>query len=636
MRWGAVRVLLPARFVLIAWLTACASVHGPRSIYFDFVRPDQHPPLIVGPPNADSLWGPADSSARGDGIAESRRAGLEELVRRFAPSVVLPKGDYTKVSGRKYRLLPIDARLIADTLRVDRIQAAPYRFHDSLDYALSQMSVDSMARLVTQLRRYEADPDLLVTFYFDFPGGSPREWWRAYAAFRTGPDSSRWAQPTVYAHPFRLPDGRIMIQYWYFYPFNDFIGNHEGDWEHINVVLTPDRSAIAEVHYYFHHRSVNLPQGKFRPRIVDSTHVVAWVGGRMYNVFDYPIRLLGRERNEGSHAHFPFPGEWEGAAGLGAPESVRPAGDSSRVISWDRFRVILMPEAERLDYLRHPEVLKEWAWHVLPVRWGFPAVPSFGWEIRTADVGNRAPFGPAYNAAWNRPAPGILYPAYHLKKIHPIRSVIEDLLQPWYWPYAFRTPRYVHDTRGLLSRDDMVRLGYAPPSGWREFGIGGPVLGVHVAYPTGGFAENYPHSFGFSVWRNFWGKVRFGGLEAMGGYQRFRRSDGLGGTLVVYPFTASAVARMPEATLRPYATLGGGAYGWEARERIDQSIQQVASGWSLGWTGSVGVEYYLRLNLALDVAVRYHHMTRGPGAPAGVPEGPLRFYSLWIGHYLRF
>jgi hypothetical protein len=525
---------------------------------------------------------------------------------------------------------------MADTLRLDRIRAAPYQFHDSLNFVLTELSVDSLARLVTQLRRYEADPDLLVTSYFDFPGGSAREWWRAYAAFRTGPDSARWAQPTVYAHPFRLLDGRVMIQYWYFYPFNDFVGNHEGDWEHLNVVVTADRSAIAEAHYYFHHRSINLPQGKFKPLIMDSTHVIAYVGGRMYTVFDYPIRWFGKERNEGSHAHFPYPGEWEGAAGMGAPESVRATSDSSRVLPWHGFRVVLMPDAERIDYGRHPEVLRDWAWHVLPVRWGFPAVPSFGWEIKTADVGNRAPFGPAYNAAWNRPAPGLLYPAYHLRKLHPVRSVIEDLLQPWYYPYAFRTPRYVHDTRGLLSRDDLVHLGYAPPGGWREFGIGGPVLGVHLGYPAGGFSDNYSSSLGVSVWRNFWGKVRFGALEFMGGYQRFSRMDGLGGTLVVYPITASVAARMPDATLRPYATLGGGAYGWEARERIDGDKQLVTPGWSLGWTASVGLEYYLRLNLALDVALRYHQMRNGPGAAAGVPEGSLRFYSLWVGHYLRF
>jgi len=30
----------------------------------------------------------------------------------------------------------------------------------------------------------------------------------------------------------------FVIQYWFFYPFNDGANNHEGDWEHINVIVT--------------------------------------------------------------------------------------------------------------------------------------------------------------------------------------------------------------------------------------------------------------------------------------------------------------------------------------------------------------------------------------------------------------
>ena len=52
--------------------------------------------------------------------------------------------------------------------------------------------------------------------------------------------------PKVYAHPFihevaSNRDGTLgyefVMQFWLFYPFNDGGNNHEGDWEHINVVL---------------------------------------------------------------------------------------------------------------------------------------------------------------------------------------------------------------------------------------------------------------------------------------------------------------------------------------------------------------------------------------------------------------
>ncbi len=76
----------------------------------------------------------------------------------------------------------------------------------------------------------------------------------------------------------------------------------------------------------------------------------------MYNVFDYPIRLFAGEHNEGSHGSYPYPGEWESAAGLGSPESVQQADkDSTRVVPHDRFRTVLTPEPGRIDYSRNPE-----------------------------------------------------------------------------------------------------------------------------------------------------------------------------------------------------------------------------------------------------------------------------------------
>mgnify|MGYP000217727337 CR=1 FL=1 len=32
--------------------------------------------------------------------------------------------------------------------------------------------------------------------------------------------------------------GKLALQYWFFYPYNDAGNKHEGDWEHINVVVS--------------------------------------------------------------------------------------------------------------------------------------------------------------------------------------------------------------------------------------------------------------------------------------------------------------------------------------------------------------------------------------------------------------
>ena len=618
------------------FLVGCGGVHGRRGMYMDFLRPDQRPPLVGTMEAADLLWGPASESRRGDGIAESHRADLETLVRRFTPTLVLPNNDRVTVNGRRYQLLPTDIDLVTDTLRVDLIQAAPYAFQDSVDITLRDLDPDSLRALTETALRYESDPTTLVTWYFDWPGDGVSDWWRTYGEYRTGPDSTRWAQPTVYAHPFLDPAGHVIIQYWYFYPFNDFIGNHEGDWEHVNVVLTPDRSQVAGVHYYFHARSITLPQGDFLPDIVDGTHPVVYVGGRMYNVFDYPIRIFSGERNEGSHGSYPYPGEWESAAGLGSPESVqKPDKDSTRVIRHQQFRTVLTPEPGRIDYTTNPEALREWIAFLLPVRWGFPSAASLG-SMLNADVGNRAPFGPLYNAAWNRTAPGMQYTAYQIRKLSTARSFLEDLLQPWYYLYIFRTPRFIHDTRRGQDRETLERLGLAPRSGWAERALGSPIMGVSLGYPQGDLSNVYNTSAGFLLLRNLWAKLRLGAVEIVGGYQKLPRDRDLGGSLFVYPFTGNLVVRAPDALFRPYATVGSGPFGWESRVKVSTGgTQQVSSGWKLGWSAGVGVEYYLRTKVALDVGVRYYQAGSLPDR-AQADGADLRFLTVWIGHLLRF
>jgi hypothetical protein len=627
------KVLIAIASVLSA---ACASGHGRRGGYIEYIRPDQRPPGVGESAASDSLWGRPEDSDRGDGIAESRRSDLEQLVRRFVPTLVLPKADRVNVNGRRYQLIPTNIDLVTDTLRLDLIRASPYVFQDSIDIILQDLEPDTLVALTVQALEYESDPSLMVAWYFNWPGTRVSEWWEAYREFRTGPDSTAWAEPTVYAHPFLDAAGRVVIQYWYFYPFNDFMANHEGDWEHVNVVLSPDRQAIDEVHYYFHHRSIVLPEGEFQPELTDATHPVVYVGGRMYNVLDFPTRILAREHNEGSHGTYPFPGEWESAAGLGHPESVQKADeDSLRVVPHHRFKVVLTPEPNRIDYVAHPEVLRDWLSFVIPVRWGFPSAPSLGSTV-VADVGNRSPFGPAYNSAWNRTAPGMDYSIYRVRKIPTARSLIEDLLQPWYYLYIFRTPRYVDDIRSGQDRGELERLGLVPHGGWGERGFGSPNLGISVASPLGGFSELYNTSFGFLIWRNLWAKLRFGAIEFLGGYQRFERTEAPGGAMFVYPVTTSIAIRAPDALFRPYVTLGGGVYGWEWRERIEEGGPQlVESGWDLGWTTSVGVEYYLRTGVALDVGLRYHS-TAGPGETVGIDDGNLNFIALWIGHFVRF
>ena len=73
-------------------------------------------------------------------------------------------------------------------------------------------------------------------YHLDFPGealdpGCTYELWQRRLA--------EGSAPTVYAHVAREADrpGKLALQYWFFYVFNDFNNLHEGDWETIQLVF---------------------------------------------------------------------------------------------------------------------------------------------------------------------------------------------------------------------------------------------------------------------------------------------------------------------------------------------------------------------------------------------------------------
>ncbi|NIT36405.1 MAG: hypothetical protein GTN49_07880, partial [candidate division Zixibacteria bacterium] len=60
----------------------------------------------------------------------------------------------------------------------------------------------------------------------------PDYWYQIYYKLAEEYDTA-----TIYYDIFR-DSGKPVIQYWFFYPFNDWVNDHEGDWEHINVRIT--------------------------------------------------------------------------------------------------------------------------------------------------------------------------------------------------------------------------------------------------------------------------------------------------------------------------------------------------------------------------------------------------------------
>lgn len=362
--------------------------------------------------------------------------------------------------------------------------------------------------------------------FFDFPGDGEGTWEQEYVNQKSDALPRAYdGFAKVFVHPFveavveSVPGPRayeFVLQYWFFYPYNDGFNNHEGDWEHINVSIKPlnrlheplreadvheiltegvppenaeNRLVIQKVDYYFHHKVITLDYT--RPDVYQSredweaerdntneeykdekwiweqvrkraywdkdekiinTHPIGFIGGDNKGV-DQLMRHPGSS-NRVSNGTYPFQGIYKNVGQAGAAEQISQrldhrkfyaAGDHERAVSengvrresWHRNghevdsvvvygfrrgsvvgfaspdRIEIFPDGERVVELvkekENAQARRDWAWLVLPIRWGYPATESpFAGMIAHTDLGNISVLGPSYNAGWNRSsdAPG--------------------------------------------------------------------------------------------------------------------------------------------------------------------------------------------------------------------------------------
>jgi hypothetical protein len=139
-------------------------------------------------------------------------AAALRLARRYAPTLHL-------ASGERYRPLRLEDYLTRTVLRTG---SPP-------NGAISQAKPTLFSL-----------PTTPVTTYLDVRDAQPN----AGAALYPGIEQqleSRSARPLVYWHLARQPStGRIALEYWLFYLYNDFYDKHEADWEGITVFLDGD------------------------------------------------------------------------------------------------------------------------------------------------------------------------------------------------------------------------------------------------------------------------------------------------------------------------------------------------------------------------------------------------------------
>jgi hypothetical protein len=199
------------------------------------------------------------------------------LAERFAPVVRLVEQKEECGPGEPYD--PLDVELLLDDEPTVALRG-PW----------SRTDLVKIGPTGEDLRnRYE--------YHLDFPGD----------ALDAGCDYERWSRrlaegsdPTVYAHVATEAGhpGKVALQYWFFYTFNDFNNTHEGDWEMIQLVFDADdaRDALGEepasVGYSSHEGAERASWEDDKLDIADETHPVVYPGaGSHANKFTEALYL---------------------------------------------------------------------------------------------------------------------------------------------------------------------------------------------------------------------------------------------------------------------------------------------------------------------------------------------------------
>jgi hypothetical protein len=289
------------------------------------------------------------------------------LAERFAPVIRLVEQAEECGPGEPYE--PIDVDLLFDEPTV--ALRGPWNAADLVEIAPS-------ARDVAGLWEY----------HLDFPGH----------ALEPGCDYERWArrltegqEPTVFAHVATDPGhpGKLALQYWFFYAYNDWNNLHEGDWEMIQLVFDASdaREALSReptaVGFSQHEGGEQADWGDEKLEIVDGSHPV--------------VRPAA-----GSHANFFSESLWLGSSaeqGVGCDDTQGPTRDV-------RPSVLTLPSDPSEAGAEFPWIAYEGRWGELQsafyngptgpnlkTQWTEPILWSGGWRDRSLSVPTASLFG---------------------------------------------------------------------------------------------------------------------------------------------------------------------------------------------------------------------------------------------------
>lgn len=280
------------------------------------------------------------------GASAAASSPEQQLADRYAPVVALKQQpEACSPDGEPYRPVPVDSLFGRSDVRL----------------------VDSNGRLIrtapTAADLYGRDDHT----YIDFPGspldpGCRYEQW-ADQLFRGKPT-------TAYAHVVaeRGKPGKLALQYWLYYPFNDWNNKHESDWEMVQLMFVASTASEA-----LERRPTEI--GYSQHEGAERAH---WGDDKLRTRGTHPVVYPGR----GSHANYYEPSVWLGHSaqeGFGCDNTTAPSNE-------EQTHVVLLPDAPPAS------ASAPFAWLAYGGHWG-----------QKEHGPNTGPTGPNVKQQWTEP-----------------------------------------------------------------------------------------------------------------------------------------------------------------------------------------------------------------------------------------
>ncbi|MFL6170083.1 MAG: hypothetical protein ACJ711_10450 [Ornithinibacter sp.] len=229
------------------------------------------------------LAAPAGAGATPQRAAPASAADEQALAEKYAPAVRLVTQAEDCGPGEPFLPTDVDRLLGNDTVAL----RGPWTTDDLVKIA---PTADDLGKG-------------LSGYHLDFPG-SPLNPGCSYEQWAD--EETAGSAPTTYARVVS-EQGRpgLAVQYWLYYPFNDFNNKHESDWEMIQVEFAASDAATALQQQptrvgYSQHEGVEIATwGDTKLEVVDGTHpVVHPAAGSHANYYDAAL-FLGRSGQQG-------------------------------------------------------------------------------------------------------------------------------------------------------------------------------------------------------------------------------------------------------------------------------------------------------------------------------------------------